>query len=738
MTDSVSELRTKLAADAAEKSAEIAKFDIDAEFAFVSYVLTKVQSDEHDEPVPAQIEAAAYELMPQFGRSTVRDAREVAKMIALLDEAYLARGRQNTFGDAPGETAKDELEAHLRIYHQTIRGQAFPVQTAARLEGLFAPFEERLARKHGIGPIKAAAVIKHIAYQLNDHHAAFHAGAKELLQERERLMQVKERSEEETMALAKLEDRAKRWWDEYPDRWPAAPQDILRRVPGLTPEEWTAMVMLFGYDPAIRAKALAFVTVQDRPMFMLSRERVVLSHLSSALDAVFSFFDEAVRDDPELRDEYGLHVSRWMEGQAELCSQRIFPKAVILREACYPDPDAEGAEASADQVIVWPPFLVVIEAKGKALKRRSLRGDLARLKTDVKKNIADAFSQAERVSRALEKFPTLRLKEKATGREIMVEKAKLHRVFPISVTLYHFAGLATQLGAVKPLGLFRKDSYPWSVSLGDFDVITQFVGHPDAFLHYLERRLEIQQSNVDISGDELDLFGHYLDARLHPDMYWRHRELQGHPGPVRISISGGSEKFDQFYNAKFFGVASAVEIKLDVPDVIGRILGNLRAYPDAGARWTAFALLGLSQPALNHLAKKLGDLFDPRITGTIPRVTFRDGEVIVVAMGNRGLPLDRFNQTLMFRTMLEKYRTKAPKAIGLGINLFSGPQIVAGAIWEEGEWQHEPPMEELLAKDSQRKIVRSMTGALPGRNDKCVCGSGKKFKRCCLDRVKFV
>lgn len=155
-------------------------------------------------------------------------------------------------------------------------------------------------------------------------------------------------------------------------------------------------------------------------------------------------------------------------------------------------------------------------------------------------------------------------------------------------------------------------------------------------------------------------------------------------------------------------------------------------------RWTAFALWGLSQPALNHLAKKLGDLSDPRIIGTIPRVTFRDGEVIVVAMGNRGLPLNRFNETLMFRTMLEKYRTKAPKAIGLGINLFSGPQIVAGAIWEEGEWQHEPPMEELLAKDSQRKIVRSMAGAPPGRNDKCVCGSGRKFKQCCLDRVRFV
>ncbi len=25
---------------------------------------------------------------------------------------------------------------------------------------------------------------------------------------------------------------------------------------------------------------------------------------------------------------------------------------------------------------------------------------------------------------------------------------------------------------------------------------------------------------------------------------------------------------------------------------------------------------------------------------------------------------------------------------------------------------------------------------LPGRNDKCPCGSGKKAKKCCLDKIK--
>lgn len=34
----------------------------------------------------------------------------------------------------------------------------------------------------------------------------------------------------------------------------------------------------------------------------------------------------------------------------------------------------------------------------------------------------------------------------------------------------------------------------------------------------------------------------------------------------------------------------------------------------------------------------------------------------------------------------------------------------------------------LEKKDSLKKI---------GRNDKCVCGSGKKFKKCCLPKINF-
>jgi hypothetical protein len=40
------------------------------------------------------------------------------------------------------------------------------------------------------------------------------------------------------------------------------------------------------------------------------------------------------------------------------------------------------------------------------------------------------------------------------------------------------------------------------------------------------------------------------------------------------------------------------------------------------------------------------------------------------------------------------------------------------------------------AKEPRMKARPIRREKLPGRNDKCPCGSGKKAKRCCLNRIK--
>ena len=199
-----------------------------------------------------------------------------------------------------------------------------------------------------------------------------------------------------------------------------------------------------------------------------------------------------------------------MEGKVAEFLKRIFHERHVFVGLDYPNPDKPGDTAEMDAAVEWGPFLLLVEAKGKQFRLLEALTDLGRLRTDLKNNVQDAFEQAERAMRFVNSTSLAVFKERKTGRDLKVNRSKLRRIFKVSVTLQHLADFATQLANLKALNLFSTSDYPFSVSLADLDIITRFCESPDVFLHYIERRLELQRSEKDIMGDELNLFGTYL------------------------------------------------------------------------------------------------------------------------------------------------------------------------------------------------------------------------------------
>ena len=323
----------------------------------------------------------------------------------------------------------------------------------------------------------------------------------------------------------------------------------------ITADEWNSLRCIIGLTPESWSKLSSIVEVQDRPLFFIDEEHAFYVHGGQTFDAIFNFFDDVARSDPQLREKYAGHLADWMEKEIATYFARLFPAENILRSACFPDPDNPGGETEADVVIIWGPFLVIAEAKGRKIHREALRGRLSKLKQALGKNVQDAFYQARRVIGVLERDGEIRFKERATGRAIEVSREQLRRVMPISVTLQHLSGLTTQLAVAERLGLFKGKAYPWSVSIDDLGVITRFAGSPDVFLHYIERRTAHQHIDIGLMGDELDIFSHYLDNRLHPGVYEQHPEVAEHAGPRMISFDGGEERFDAVYKAEWYGRA---------------------------------------------------------------------------------------------------------------------------------------------------------------------------------------
>jgi len=321
-------------------------------------------------------------------------------------------------------------------------------------------------------------------------------------------------------------------------------------------------------------------------------------------------------------------------------------------------------------------------------------------------------------------------KERKTRRELKVTRSKLRRIFKVSVTLQHLADFATQLANLKALNLFANSDYPFSVSLADLDIITQFCESPDAFLHYIERRLELQRSERNIMGDELNLFGTYLKTRLHPSLFWERKSDDGKPFTL-MWISDGCEVFDAWHDAKLGLRDDVPEIRLALPPQVKDLLVELRNRDDDGARWIAFALLNLSRNGADRLERLLSQIKEQDIQpGNMKSTSFVDEALVAVITVGRMVETKHLRETLFATVSAEQYRRKAKSAFGVAIELNDSFKPFDFACWTEGEWEYEPEMEHVLKMMPPLKLWPGQRIPPPDAN--CICGSEKKFKDCCL------
>ena len=91
---------------------------------------------------------------------------------------------------------------------------------------------------------------------------------------------------------------------------------------------------------------------------------------------------------------------------------------------------------------------------------------------------------------------------------------------------------------------------------------------------------------------------------------------------------------------------------------------------------------------------------------------------------------------LLLLSKARKYKSKGDVWVGFG-SLKSSPRIIDTFVFNNQKWQFEKELEEtskILFKGKNQGTMIKLDKKI-GRNDKCNCGSGLKYKICC-GRVK--
>lgn len=689
---------------------------------------------------PALLEILALNAIPRFGLNIGKQVNlfESNKCYSLAEKVLIRRMRSVPENSNPSDRL-NTLSNQLIMHSEIVRGSAYPEQTRKEIDEIQGHFDNWFKSKIGISPSKATEIIflliTHMESIINSNIHEFIDSGNKYKHDFESLKNKKKLNDTEKAFLETFSDAKSAGVFGYFSKLnEIVPKLLPIHIENLATKETSskceadALKKLIGVS---KETINQFTEIQRFPLYILSTGEVILSEVSNCLDVLWDSFEVIAKCDEKFYQRYQKYKSKWLEEQASIFLERIFPPTSIYKSLDYPNPDKDGT-AELDIAIKWGPFVILVEAKAKQFRFESMRGDTGRLRSDLKDNIEEAYAQTLRAAKFINLSENAVFTERNTGRKLEINKESIHKVYPISLSLHHLAGVATQLQKTCELGLFKQGYFPFSICIADLDCITKTNITPVIFLHYIERRLTLLHASEEWLGEELDLFPAYLDCRL--DI--KNMPIESDQIFDTLTFSGYSEKFEQLAMYERGEFKDKPNFSLKVPEQIQELLQQLQIWDDDWAKFISFALLDLENEILNALNQAIIDIKNSEIKhGTFRRCSFSNKEIVISVVGSSEASLSELVDRTIYRAQIEKYRRKVNKSIGIGIvcNKRENKSVFHNMQYIEYDWEENNEFYEVI--ENEPVFLPTDRSKIPGRNEPCFCGSGIKFKKCCLNRI---
>lgn len=470
-----------------------------------------------------------------------------------------------------------------------------------------------------------------------------------------------------------------------------------------------------------KSKNAGFRSVTDfnitsaRPIVVLEG-RYYLFQYVSLMEAVYESPAHWMYQDAAYRAIASQNKGRFTEAMTFEFLKKIFGEQHVYQNLDLYDGAKKVGEI--DVYVSFGEYGIICQCKSQRLTAISRTGNLVRIQKDFQLAIQEAYGQCRACFDGLQIHGVVA--KDAAGN--VVDLPTPERVFPITVISEHYPALSVQVRQFLTTDPAEGFEYPLCVDLFTLDVISELVPSPIRVLAYLERRASYYYRIM--TSNELGVLGYFLKVNL-----W----LEGENDHLNLDDSLASD-IDAAMIVRREGLPGK-----DTPEglltrfkdtFVGRVIDDIDRNPNALCVELGLSLLETGEDGINN------------IEGLISRMAARGRGDLTLPMENRssGLtihcntdPQDIAEPLLRQHMVRRKYYQKADKWLGLNVDP-STKQVRFGAyLRQKHVFDYElealmasaPPMvktDDVLRGTARRKV---------GRNEKCPCGSGKKYKRCC-------
>lgn len=451
----------------------------------------------------------------------------------------------------------------------------------------------------------------------------------------------------------------------------------------------------------------------------------------------YTLFDNIYRNiQKAIMQHKPQYLETWKEKQTNASEQmvadlfkKILPDAKVHLGNYYPVNNSLKQMNENDIIITYNDYLFIVEVKAGSFPITPPITDFNAHTTAYKKLAGEADSQCSRTLQYIYSHPNAQFYSREKKPTFQLPTIEFNEVFTFSVTVDNFNEFAAKAEKLSVLNLKEKTIV---ISIDDLLVYANYFNSPITFLHFLKQRKSAIDVNQYHMSDELDHLGLYIDRNcyaLNPSQY----------GDVKtVFMNGFRQDLDVYFSMLFGNPSMAIKPVQNIPKELLDIIHFIekRITPE-GISLGDF-LLNLCSETKNDLASQIQYALkrQKELMYTTPMIAFGDVKYCCF-VSIPGIENYTMEQCLDY-TYAATSRNKDVPVMCIRLEYDNRNTLVSAqgklCCFSDVSLDDIDRIVNLGCEKAKHWVLshKKLKGKI-GRNEYCPCGSGKKYKHCCIE-----
>ncbi|HPT86308.1 MAG TPA: SEC-C domain-containing protein [Bacillota bacterium] len=439
---------------------------------------------------------------------------------------------------------------------------------------------------------------------------------------------------------------------------------------------------------------------------------------------------EIFRLRPEYVDTWNKRQNLASENMVKTLFMKLLPGAKAFTGNYYPVNNSLKQMNENDLLIIYENYLFIIEIKAGSFPQTPPIKDFDAHVRAFRKLVQEADSQCSRTLRYLNEHQPALFYDFNKQKKFEIDNiSKFTEVFLLSVTVDNFNAFAAK---AEKLNFITLSSETIVISYDDLLVYEKYFESPIYFLHFLRQRKSAIKISQITMNDELDHLGMYI--------YYNNYSIacSEFPEEDKLIWYGFRQDLDDYFCKLYLPNINITKPQQDIPLEIKEIVQLLEQGTDENRIEVAHFFLDMSPEAKKRFCETIQNVQkrEKEIGRMIVINSFDESKycVFVTVPGIKVMSRSE-RQDYVFSAIL---RDVSKSIMWIDLDYDNDGKLFGikgkNCSFSDISIKEIDRLKEISDRNAKRMIenYRQQNHKKIGRNELCPCGSGKKFKKCCI------